>query len=89
MTSLHRSGRRSDATEVFRLARHTLVEEYGLEPSHALASTYQKIVSHDRADSADSAESSSRLGAVPPRQLRLLRATRLSRMLTVQPLAVA
>jgi len=26
---------------------------------------------------------------VPPRQLRLLRATRLSRMLTVQPLAVA
>ena len=42
MTSLDRAGRRSDATEVFRLARHTLVEEYGLEPSHDLASTYQR-----------------------------------------------
>ena len=47
MLALYRSGRQADALEAFRLARETLVEELGIEPSRPLQRLEQGILRHD------------------------------------------
>jgi DNA-binding SARP family transcriptional activator len=44
MLALYRAGRRSDALNVFRKARHTLIDELGVEPSVGLQSLHQAIL---------------------------------------------
>jgi SARP family transcriptional regulator, regulator of embCAB operon len=51
MVALYRSGRRSDALEVFRRLRERLVEQLGLDPSAKLARLHQAILaSHSALD---------------------------------------
>jgi DNA-binding SARP family transcriptional activator len=47
MLALHRSGRRSEALEIYQRVRATLVEEVGLEPSTALQRLHQAILTDD------------------------------------------
>ncbi|WP_026284564.1 BTAD domain-containing putative transcriptional regulator [Salinispora arenicola] len=44
MLALHRIGRRTEALEVFRAARHTLLTELGVEPGLALTELYQRLL---------------------------------------------
>jgi DNA-binding SARP family transcriptional activator/Flp pilus assembly protein TadD len=55
MTALYRAGRRSDALEVYRRARETLLEELGLEPGVELRELQQRILTGDPAESEDTA----------------------------------
>lgn len=45
MLSLSRAGRRVEALAVYRSARHTLIEELGVEPGPELARVHQSILS--------------------------------------------
>src|SRR4051812_18700753 len=47
MLALYRAGRQADALEAYRRARHTLVEELGLEPSRELQRMEAAILSQD------------------------------------------
>jgi YVTN family beta-propeller protein len=47
MLSLYRSGRQSEALDVYRDGRRILVEELGLEPSPGLQELERRILSHD------------------------------------------
>lgn len=47
MLALYRSGRQAEALEAYRNARHTLLEELGLEPSPALQRLEQAILTQD------------------------------------------
>lgn len=47
MLALYRSGRQSEALEVYRETRRTLVEEVGIEPSPDLRSLHAAILSQD------------------------------------------
>jgi DNA-binding SARP family transcriptional activator/DNA-binding CsgD family transcriptional regulator len=49
MLALYRSGRHTEALEVFRDARRTLVEELGVEPGPALRRLHEQILAHDTA----------------------------------------
>lgn len=49
MLALYRSGRQTDALNAYYAVRTTLVEEVGLEPSPALRSLQQAILTHDPA----------------------------------------
>jgi DNA-binding SARP family transcriptional activator/tetratricopeptide (TPR) repeat protein len=49
MLALYRAGRQADALEVYRQARHFLVEELGLEPSTPLRELEQAMLRHDPA----------------------------------------
>jgi DNA-binding SARP family transcriptional activator len=44
MTALYRAGRRSEALEVYRRARHTLVSELGLEPGPVLRELHGRVL---------------------------------------------
>jgi DNA-binding SARP family transcriptional activator len=48
MLALYRSGRQAEALEVYQVARRTLVEELGLEPSAALQRLEKAILQQDR-----------------------------------------
>jgi DNA-binding SARP family transcriptional activator len=48
MLALYRSGRQAEALEAYRLARETLVEELGIEPSSELQQLEQSILRHDK-----------------------------------------
>ena len=48
MLALYRSGRQTDALEVYRRTRETLVEELGIEPDPELQELEQAILRHDR-----------------------------------------
>ena len=52
MTALYRSGRPTDALAAYRKARHTLAEEYGLEPGPMLRDLERQILVGDVALSA-------------------------------------
>ncbi len=56
MTSLYRDGRAADALAVFRRARATLVDDYGLEPSAALRDLERMILTGDGREPADRGE---------------------------------
>ncbi|WP_063797931.1 AfsR/SARP family transcriptional regulator [Saccharothrix sp. NRRL B-16348] len=47
MTTLHRAGRRSEALEAYRRARHALVSELGLEPGPELRELHRRILADD------------------------------------------
>ncbi|GAB3006113.1 AfsR/SARP family transcriptional regulator [Saccharothrix stipae] len=47
MTTLHRAGRRSEALEVYRRARHALVSELGLEPGPRLRELHRRVLADD------------------------------------------
>jgi len=47
MLALYRSGRQADALAAYRAARHSLVEELGLEPGPALRDLESAILAHD------------------------------------------
>src|SRR5215211_4219856 len=47
MIALYRSGRQAEALEVYRNARHVLVEELGIEPSRGLKELEQAILEQD------------------------------------------
>ena len=47
MTALHRSGRTTDALDVYRRARRTLADEFGLEPGPALRELERRILLGD------------------------------------------
>ena len=47
MLALYRSGRQTEALEVYREFRSTLLEELGLEPSSALGELEAAILRHD------------------------------------------
>ena len=49
MLALYRCGRQADALEAYRRARHTLVEEIGVEPGADLRALQQAILDHDPA----------------------------------------
>jgi DNA-binding SARP family transcriptional activator len=49
MIALYRSGRQAEALETYRVARATLVEEVGIEPSEWLADLHSGILRHDPA----------------------------------------
>ena len=49
MEALYRSGRGEEALHAFQEARHTLVEEVGLEPGPDLQDMHQRILRHDPA----------------------------------------
>ncbi|EFL33823.1 SARP family pathway specific regulatory protein [Streptomyces viridochromogenes DSM 40736] len=49
MLALYRSGRQTDALDVYHCARTEMVEKLGLEPGHALKALQQAILAHDRA----------------------------------------
>src|SRR6478752_5912484 len=54
MLALYRAGRQADALEAYRRARHTLIEELGLEPSRELQRLEGAILAQDPAlDLAD------------------------------------
>ena len=44
MLALYRCGRQADALEAYRRARHTLVEEIGVEPGADLRALQQAIL---------------------------------------------
>jgi SARP family transcriptional regulator, regulator of embCAB operon len=50
MLALHRSGRRSEALEIYQRVRATLIDEVGLEPSGNLQRLHQAILTDDDAD---------------------------------------
>ncbi|PRX69608.1 DNA-binding SARP family transcriptional activator [Nonomuraea fuscirosea] len=47
MLALYRSGRRADALEAYRRARHTLVEQAGLDPGAELRHLHQAILAQE------------------------------------------
>ncbi|GIH67829.1 AfsR/SARP family transcriptional regulator [Sphaerimonospora thailandensis] len=47
MTALYRSGRQAEALEVYRRARHTLIEELGIEPNEQLQQLEYAILTSD------------------------------------------
>jgi DNA-binding SARP family transcriptional activator len=47
MVALYRSGRQAEALEVYRGARETLVEAFGIEPTSALRDLERAILTHD------------------------------------------
>ena len=47
MLALYQAGRQADALAAYRVARQTLVEELGLEPSDALKNLERQILVHD------------------------------------------
>jgi len=47
MLALYRAGRQGDALRCYQRARHALVEELGIEPSHALQQLEAAILAHD------------------------------------------
>ena len=47
MLALYRSGRQSEALDAYADARHTLVDELGLEPGPELQELQQAILAHD------------------------------------------
>jgi DNA-binding SARP family transcriptional activator len=47
MLALYRSGQPAEALHAFRVARHALVEELGVEPGSALQSLHQQILNND------------------------------------------
>ncbi|MFB9734324.1 BTAD domain-containing putative transcriptional regulator [Streptomyces thermocoprophilus] len=49
MVALYRSGRQSEALEVYRRARRSLVDELGVEPSPALRKLHERILTSDPA----------------------------------------
>ncbi|MFF5671222.1 BTAD domain-containing putative transcriptional regulator [Streptomyces hygroscopicus] len=49
MLSLHRSGRQSDALDVYRAHRAELADQLGLDPSRELQELHQAILTHDTA----------------------------------------
>ena len=49
MLALYRCGRQAEALHVYQDARHTLVEELGLEPGEPLRRLEQSILTHDSA----------------------------------------
>ena len=49
MLALYRCGRQAEALNVYQDARHTLVEELGIEPGEALQRLEQSILTHDSA----------------------------------------
>jgi DNA-binding SARP family transcriptional activator len=56
MLALYRCGRQAEALEAFQQARHTLVDELGLEPSPALQELEQRILRQDPSLDAPMAE---------------------------------
>jgi YVTN family beta-propeller protein len=49
MLALYRSGRQADALESYRIARHRMVDELGLEPGHDLQELERAILTQDPA----------------------------------------
>ncbi|MFE6623890.1 BTAD domain-containing putative transcriptional regulator [Streptomyces sp. NPDC057740] len=49
MLALYRSGRQTDALDVYHSARTEMVEKLGLEPGHVLKALQQAILAHDPA----------------------------------------
>ncbi|MFE9746396.1 BTAD domain-containing putative transcriptional regulator [Saccharothrix saharensis] len=47
MTALHRTGRRTEALDAYRRARHALVSELGLEPGPELRDLHRRILTDD------------------------------------------
>jgi DNA-binding SARP family transcriptional activator len=47
MLALYRGGRQADALEAYQLARRTLIEDLGIEPSPALREMHQAIIEQD------------------------------------------
>jgi DNA-binding SARP family transcriptional activator len=72
MQALHRSGRRSEALEVYQDARRTLIGELGLEPGPQLRQAQQAVLADDEvaepgsAPSPGSASRSAAYGAASP-----------------------
>ena len=66
MLALYRAGRQADALEAFRLARHALVTELGIEPSAALLKLEHQILNHDRRLAAPEAFARAHDGADAP-----------------------
>ena len=58
MLALYRSGRQSEALQVYQDARRTLVEELGLEPGQGLQRLEQSILTHDPAIEQPASEQS-------------------------------
>ena len=73
MLALYRSGRQLDALETFRLARHALIEELGIEPGRQLRELHQAILEqHPRLDvpGATRAPSATQATSISPTHLR-------------------
>jgi DNA-binding SARP family transcriptional activator len=74
MLALYRSGRQTEALDVYRRTRETLVEELGIEPSEELQELERAILQHDK--SLDVGRRSPRpagaIGAAPRQRSALL-----------------
>ena len=89
MLALYRSGRQSEALQVYQDARRTLAEELGLEPGQGLQRLEQSILTHDP-DIEQPASEQSRPAAAGARSgSRGWRATLRSQRLLVAVLAAA
>jgi DNA-binding SARP family transcriptional activator len=65
MLALYRAGRQTEALEVYRNTRRTLVERFGIEPSPALKALERAILAHDASLAApDEGTSTESRGAV-------------------------
>jgi Bacterial transcriptional activator domain/SIR2-like domain len=59
MVALYRSGRQAEALRAYHEARHSLVEELGVEPGRPLQELFSAILRHDAALEVDGHESAS------------------------------
>jgi DNA-binding SARP family transcriptional activator len=65
MLARYRSGRQAEALDAYQAARHTLVEELGIEPSPALQRLEKAILTHDSSLDLPAIESPARVPATP------------------------
>lgn len=67
MIALHRSGRTSEALEVYRTGRQTLVEQMGIEPGRALQDIHRSILAGGRGPSSDTVARPEETAGAPAR----------------------
>ncbi|MGM7670699.1 BTAD domain-containing putative transcriptional regulator [Microbacterium sp. A93] len=78
MSALHQSGRSQDALEVYRITRDTLVDELGIEPSGALQSIQQAVLTGS--DAIASIQSGPTPAQLPPAGPLIGRETELTQL---------
>ncbi len=84
MLALYRADRQADALEAYAEARHTLVDDLGIEPSEALQRLQQAILRHDPALEAPTGTAAINEAALPPTPVEERGSRRAARRLGVR-----